>query len=164
MNKQVFECTFVANDMPTVIQQRPTEPKLQSKRVLPIFKRSLIPPPPPLPIYIPLRVSLAVCINILPYQKFPLIQWPMWREKRCWQFLNYLLSVLYLLAVPWEGLGLLPHRTLPSVGRIWRHTLRLSITPFIKASTVIMPAASLLMLPAPASSTAPLHLRTDRGH
>lgn len=50
---------------------------------------------------------LVVYINILPYW-IPFNKTAMWVEKRSWQFLNYLLSVLYLLAVTWEGLRLLP--------------------------------------------------------
>ncbi len=62
---------------------------------------------------------LVVYINILPY-RIPFNKTSMWIEKRSCQFLNYLLSVLYLLPVTWEGLGLLPtaRSSLASIRRI----------------------------------------------
>ena len=62
---------------------------------------------------------LVVYINILPY-RIPFNKTAMWREKRSWHFVNYLPSILYLLPVTWEGLGLLPttHACLASIRRI----------------------------------------------
>lgn len=139
VNIQGFETTLVTNDRPTVIHQRSTQLKLRCKSaaysqdhcaLLRSWKTlpNAFLPPPQSPIYIHLWVTQAVVyINILPYWT-AFNKTAVWTEKRSWQFLNYLLSVLYLLAVTWEGLRLHPTTHSPPSGGF---STRLCLSPLL---------------------------------
>lgn len=114
--KYVNMQTFVTDDMRLVIHRNST--RLHCQSVEPILMIALLPCTPDKhslmhsstqqPQFIFIWVTQAVVyINILP-DWIPFNNTAMWIEKRSWQFLNYLLSVFYLLSVTWEGLGLLP--------------------------------------------------------
>lgn len=125
---KLLKSTFVADDMRLLIHRSSTQLHWQS--VEPILmitvlhcapdKHSLMHSSTHRPQFIFIWVTRAVVyINILP-DWIPFNNTAMWIEKRSWQFLNYLLSVFYLLLVTWEGLGLLPtaYSCLTSIRRI----------------------------------------------